>query len=106
MLYGVDYRSFHSAVHGVILFAEMEQAIEAHQILKAVESGTIKDRIECEMLTNEAFGKAYAVVDEIDYRSIQPSMEDLSFNVNHNGFVSVESDDVQIVNHGQFVDVY
>jgi hypothetical protein len=99
MLYGVVYSSHQTAIHGIILYRDRKQALEAIGILSA-ENGEVEDSGDS---LQGCFDKAYAVIDEIDYRKITEKIEDFSFSVNHNVGVSTESEAIDVVNFGKFL---
>lgn len=97
MLYGIDYRDYHTAIHGIIIFAKEKTAEEYLDTLKSVQ-----DLYDCAKIPYEeyvgaverVFEKAHAVIDEIDYREINPDMPKL-----------YEGKNVRIINNFA-VDIY
>lgn len=106
MLYGIDYRSFRTAIHGLLLYKEREEAFKAASVLRRIDNCEVKSDIDCFQLAQGCFNDAYALIEEIDFRRITENMKDVSFSVNHKGFISTETDDVEVINIGRFMDVF
>lgn len=94
MLYGVDYRDFHTALHGILVFEQEGEADEAYRILKYYAEYDWEYPEDYVLSVNEVFDRAYDVIKEIDYRNL----DDIARSY-FNGR------DVKIVNN-VFVDVF
>ena len=81
MLYGIDFRSMHTAIHGLFVFKTEDQAVNALNKLGDLEHVT--DRIDdeeerariYELIIQGIYGYPFDVIDEIDHREIQKIME-------------------------------
>ena len=80
--YGVNFRNMHTAIHGIIVFNDVDEAIRCAKQLEETESGE----------TLEYFDYS-DFIEEINYRDIETT-EDGTFY-----------DDIKIVND-VFIDVY
>lgn len=111
MLYGVNFRSFHTAIHGIALFPRRKMAEQILEILRAydrgdmVEPGVTQDDLAV-FFENEVWGKAVGMIDEINYRLIQPLMLQIDFQTNAKGWSKIQTSNVRIVNPTLAVDVY
>lgn len=100
MKYAVDYRSMHTALHGLIIFNKRSTADMVLSGLKRDDfSADFEDAVEY------AFEIADGVIPEVDYRTLEEVMKGVEFNDNNSLTVSTVTSNVRIINFNQSVDI-
>lgn len=88
MKFGVNYRNFRTAIHGILIFNKREDAEEAYEALEYISTNDgIDDDFYDEEITRVA-GESVDNIEEIDYRKITLRMSDI-----------YDDEDVEIVNN-------
>lgn len=88
MKFGVNYRNFRTAIHGILIFNERKEAEEAYEALEYISVGEdIDDDFYDEEITRVA-GESVDNIEEIDFRKITLRMGDI-----------YDDEDVEIVNN-------
>jgi hypothetical protein len=64
--YGIDYRSMHTAIHGILVFADSDEAEQAYDQLKQAEQS--EDEHEYNYILSDVFDSAVEDIDEINFR--------------------------------------
>jgi hypothetical protein len=64
--YGVDYRNTHNALHGILVFADSDEAEQAYDQLKQAEQ--LEDEHEYNNILSDVFDFAIEDIDEINFR--------------------------------------
>jgi len=76
MKYGVNYRNFRTAIHGILIFDEREDAENAYESLDYIENNEVDDDFYDEEITRVA-GDSVDNIEEVDYRKITSKMSDI-----------------------------
>lgn len=64
--YGIDYRNMHTALHGILVFADSDEAEQAYDQLKQAEQ--LEDEHEYNNILRDVFDFAIEDIDEINFR--------------------------------------
>lgn len=64
--YGVDYRNMHTAIHGILVFSDRDEAEQAYDELKQAER--TNDEYEYNDILDYVFDFAVEDIDEINFR--------------------------------------
>lgn len=87
MKYGVDYRNFRTAIHGILIFDDEDVALEAYKALRAIEEDEDVDYDFYDEEITRVAEQSVDNIEEIHYNKIQPIMNDI-----------YDDEDVEIVN--------
>lgn len=95
MKYAIDYRNMNTGVHGLIFFDRESCANKWLSILNYDE-----DTFQC------CLDVSVAIVEEVQFRTLEKIMKNLEYNVNVDGKIERKVDNVKIINYEKSVDVY
>lgn len=93
MKYAIDYRSMHTAIHGLLLFDEKDTAQACLEVLKVEDEVTEQD-VGCILET------CTAQIKEVNYRLLQETMD------RYDDGKEVYNHKFTIINYNQSVDSY
>lgn len=83
--YGVDYRNMHTGIHGILVFADIDEAEQAYDDLKQAEYS--KDEYEYNDILDDVLESVVEDIDEINFRD----------------FVNVDGDKVYPYSDDEFI---
>jgi hypothetical protein len=105
MKFAIDYRSMHTAIHGLFIYEEQEKCEDALEVLQNIENVTNEE--EYQFLIDEATKNIYTCEEEIHYGIIDKNrfIKNMKYYVNNNGYVSPEIDNIRVLNQ-VMIDLY
>lgn len=88
--YGIDYRNMHNAIHGILVFSDIDEAEQAYDQLKQAEQS--EDDHEYAAILNEVFEFAVEDIDEINFRDFVDVGGDKIYPVYDDEFIIIVND--------------
>lgn len=88
--YGVDYRNMHTAIHGILVFSDIDEAEQAYDQLKQAERSN--DEHEYAAILDDVFEFAVEDIDEINFRDFVDVDGDKIYPLYEDEFIIIVND--------------
>lgn len=85
--YGVDYRNMHTAIHGILVFSDRDEAEYAYDELKRAER--TNDEHEYDDILDHVFNFAVDTIEEVNYRDYVELDSDKIYPVYDDEFIII-----------------
>ena len=108
MKHAIDYRNMHTGIHGLVLFNNEKTAEELYTSCKIAEQNHPDsepidyDQLLIDLFENESCG----VIEEVNFRTLTKILKEHPYSINVNGRVQTVTEDINIINFNQSVDLY
>ena len=86
--YGVDYRNMHNAIHGILVFADIDEAEQAYNQL----TERVDDEHEYNAILSDVFESVVEDIDEINFRDFVDVGGDKIYPVYDDEFIIIVND--------------